>query len=300
MSNRFRITQWPSRRAFTLVELLVVIGIIALLIAILLPSLSKAREAANTVKCLANLRSIVQGCQGYAIDNKGCIIPFQWQTRNGSDLSNLDGEEAWPNILVNNGYCQAPDSKNKGAQIDSIFFCPSARQDMADVTSLINGNGAIPANRRDDRGSFDVRYLSRSSGTAVDCWYGMNGDIIEDGSTTTGPPGRRILLLSGGAQPKWDARDFLKMTVVRRSSEMVFFYDGIYFRQAAVNASRVTARHNRKTKTNLAFFDGHCATFETAELPGGMTPTVSDFGIANLRAKYPSPAHPMWLLDQQY
>jgi prepilin-type N-terminal cleavage/methylation domain-containing protein/prepilin-type processing-associated H-X9-DG protein len=61
------------RAAFTLVELLVVIGIIALLISMLLPALARARESANSVACMANLRSAGQAMQMYVSEYKGFI-----------------------------------------------------------------------------------------------------------------------------------------------------------------------------------------------------------------------------------
>ena len=73
------------KRAFTLIELLVVVAIIALLIAILLPSLGKARDRAKTAACAANVKSLYQAANNYAAEYNGIILPAR--TQGGSSQS---------------------------------------------------------------------------------------------------------------------------------------------------------------------------------------------------------------------
>src|ERR1700689_4647793 len=98
MDHRFR-RQIPaaSPSGFTLVELLVVIGIIAILVGLLLPALNKAREQANSIKCMSNLRQIAQGLFAYSSENNGWVIPsFNLPQQTGVATNYVSG----PNVIM--------------------------------------------------------------------------------------------------------------------------------------------------------------------------------------------------------
>jgi prepilin-type N-terminal cleavage/methylation domain-containing protein len=109
----------PPRRAFTLVELLVVIGIIALLISILLPALGKSRESAHRVACLSNLRQVYAAFNLYAMANHD-QVPIGYRTASKQFNSMVFSTTAG-NRWVLFGLL------NKAKLIDNpnVFFCPS-------------------------------------------------------------------------------------------------------------------------------------------------------------------------------
>lgn len=135
MSDQVRLA---GRRGFTLIELLVVVAIIALLVAILLPSLGRARERALAVKCASNMRGIAAGMIQYQTQNGVQMI--MGQAGPGLIATNDPGF-FWATELVSQGYVSAPSQRNaSGRQVDnyrqSVFYCPKGdpRQHTAHAT----------------------------------------------------------------------------------------------------------------------------------------------------------------------
>ncbi len=102
------------RKAFTLVEMLVVIAITAVLMAVLLPSLSQARERAIRLKCQSNVRNLFIGSFAYATDHKS-IVPWGGAESTGSGGRNRFRSETRKFLFL-----------NYGLGTPSLWYCPSS------------------------------------------------------------------------------------------------------------------------------------------------------------------------------
>lgn len=116
-----------KRKAFTLVELLVVISIIALLVSILMPALSKAREMAKFTVCSTGLRQMGLAFLQYAAGNNDRIVAGN--TPNGVTIQAYSPPMALgPGLLLSGGFIALPESDTH------IFYCPADRLDRFNPT----------------------------------------------------------------------------------------------------------------------------------------------------------------------
>ena len=156
------------RRAFTLVELLVVIAIIAILIAILLPVLRGVKEQANRVICYNNHKQLMTAIQFYCNDNKGYIPHCNWGETPGSQmfLAKCPGWlfDPWQNIFM----FKTEQDLQSGAiykylRNPKVFRCPL---DPPPYDRFIGGKPTV------------VHPITS---------YGMNGSVNAYGGTPTRP-----------------------------------------------------------------------------------------------------------------
>jgi prepilin-type N-terminal cleavage/methylation domain-containing protein/prepilin-type processing-associated H-X9-DG protein len=108
-----RTISLPHRTAFTLVEILVVIGIIAVLIAILLPTISKARESANHTSCMSNMRQLTIAWTQYATQHDGKLVSANTSALGDWVIGGNTLAEIQSGVLYQ--YCAVP----------KVYHCPS-------------------------------------------------------------------------------------------------------------------------------------------------------------------------------
>ena len=145
-----------QRSAFTLVELLVVIAIVTTLIALLLPSLLRGREAARQVQCLSNMRQIGMAWQLYASDNRGYTVPAGYALLSSGQVA----ADSWASILLDGHYLTAPTVNSMSDPIStkaSVLRCPSGAYDQIYVRDAV---GSGPFSRTDSRGAQPTRKSS--------------------------------------------------------------------------------------------------------------------------------------------
>jgi len=310
MSHTFYTPRGRTHRfAFTLVELLVVIGIIAVLIAILLPALQQARRQASMVQCQSNMRQIAIALIMYIDANKGKHPPA---TISDNANNSVDGGFWWPNELVRGKYINAPsvyrepnaNTNDKVFNRSNVFRCPEGvDEDFANAPVSGQDYPTCFANNRytivnDTHGAL--------TGISIPSWYMLNARNNSAPSNAWGAVSgnNRMTPFMGWQSGATDAnladpRFQRHRGQVKKAAELIMVaeasnnnwhdqvspgtYNGVTLSGSdTCRLRRLGARHGKKTAnglnawTNFAFFDGHVALFPSAKFQQNSTNPTGD------------------------
>jgi prepilin-type N-terminal cleavage/methylation domain-containing protein/prepilin-type processing-associated H-X9-DG protein len=270
----------PARKGFTLVELLVVIGIIALLISILLPSLNAARQSANNLKCASNMRQLATVMQMYAAENKGAYPMNAHDPANGMNFLYWYDFSQIGRYLPKNAVVKGTTTTGGGT-----FVCPnddqnSLRSYAMNFFASSAVSPSVDAPTKPYRFKSNVKNAANTILLAEQYSYTQNSGVVYCGAVAGSNGGWSMSAgqkLGGKGGWAWTPTG-------SRFSNM--FTEIPYYRHAkAREAAGVSKGAGR---VNFAFADGHVQMYGVQDVTNTTGPAASQ-GQSNFNAMW-SPA----------
>jgi len=211
-----------------------VISIVALLVAILLPALTTARNAARSVACLAMQRQMVLGLTTYTTENSGAI-PMATSGATGPTPVNVAAMKQWRDIFIDDfGFDERGGSCPEAGPEQELVWNDSSK------SFVLNADGSTF--EYDDAYHYAIN--ATFTGTANNVWSHRN-DQWQSAWNVAGVPGLKQGNIDNARQPS-------KLAIFLETSRQGWF--------GSSNMSGQSFRHHNNNAMNLGMFDGHAQT----------------------------------------